>query len=70
MPANKVVYYGETLMDISDSTVTPEKMVTGITAYDKTGEKITGTLSPLTVYTGSAPDNSVGADGDIFLVVT
>ena len=36
---------------------------------DGSGSIVTGTLSPLTVYTGSAPDNSVGANGDIYLVV-
>lgn len=36
---------------------------------DGSGNIVTGTLSPVTIYTGSAPDNSVGADGDIYLVV-
>ena len=43
MPVNKVVYGTNTIIDISGSTVTPESMTTGITAYDKTGAKITGT---------------------------
>lgn len=36
---------------------------------DGSGNIVTGTLSPVTIYTGSAPDNSVGANGDIYLVV-
>lgn len=31
-------------MDISDSTVTADKLAKGVTAYDKAGEKITGTM--------------------------
>lgn len=69
MPVNKVVYGTTTIIDISDSTITEENMVSGTTAYDKTGNKITGTLTPIAVYTGSAPDASIGADGDIYLVV-
>lgn len=39
------VFYGERkVMDISDSTVTPETLGKGETAYDKSGEKITGTM--------------------------
>lgn len=44
MGVNKVVFGAVAIMDISDSTVTPENMVEGVTAYDKTGEKITGTI--------------------------
>jgi hypothetical protein len=36
---------------------------------DGSGNIVAGTLSPVTIYTGSAPDSSVGADGDIYLVV-
>lgn len=42
--ANKVVFGAMAIMDISDSTVTPETLAEGATAYDKTGEKITGTM--------------------------
>ena len=34
----------EVLVDITDSTVTKETLAEGVTAYDKTGEKITGTM--------------------------
>lgn len=36
---------------------------------DANGNIVNGELSPVTVYTGSAPDNSIGTDGDIYLVV-
>lgn len=41
---NKVIKSdGTTIIDISDSTVTAANMAQGVTAYDATGEKITGT---------------------------
>ena len=45
MAINKVVCNGETLMDITSSTVTEDSLVYGVTAYDARGEKITGTLA-------------------------
>lgn len=43
MARNKIVYYGETLMDLTADTVTPETLLKGQTAHDKSGEQITGT---------------------------
>lgn len=40
---NKVVYGGTTLIDISDSTATADKIIQGSTAYGADGRKITGT---------------------------
>lgn len=45
MAVNKVVFGAVAIMDISDSTVTPETLAEGVTAYDKTGKKITGTMT-------------------------
>lgn len=44
MGVNKVVYGAVSIIDISDSTVTPETLVKGETAYGADGEKITGTM--------------------------
>lgn len=44
MPVNKVEYFGETLIDISDSTITPAKMLKDEIGYDKTGQKQTGSI--------------------------
>lgn len=41
---NKVMLGDEVLMDISDSTVTPETLVEGVIAYNAAGERIVGTL--------------------------
>ena len=43
MANSKIVYYGETLMDLTGDTVTPADLKSGVTAHDKTGAAITGT---------------------------
>lgn len=43
MAVNKVVYDGQTIIDISGSTVTPETLGEGIIAFNAKGEKIVGT---------------------------
>lgn len=43
MAVNKVIFNKETIIDISDSTVTADKLAKDIVAYDKAGEKIVGT---------------------------
>lgn len=40
---NKVIYGGNTLIDISADTVTADKLAYGYTAHDKSGAQITGT---------------------------
>lgn len=48
MAINKIVLNTDdgqqTLVDLTDSTVTADKLAKGVTAYDKAGEKITGTM--------------------------
>ena len=73
MGVNKVVFGAVAIMDISDSTVTPETLSKGVTAYDKTGEKITGTheceivSGNICYVSASAPTSSVGNNGDIYI---
>lgn len=43
-PANKVVVNGETILDLTQDTVTSDKMVSGVTAHDKSGKQITGSM--------------------------
>ena len=40
---SKVVYFGETLIDLTSDTVEPSKLLSGFTAHDKSGALITGT---------------------------
>ena len=42
MAVNKVIYDGDTLIDLSGDTVTADKMLAGVTAHDKAGNPITG----------------------------
>lgn len=43
MARNKVIYNGETLIDLTADTVTADKLAEGVTAHDKSGAVITGT---------------------------
>lgn len=43
MAVNKVVYGTTVIIDISDSTVTPETLAEGVVAYNAKGERIVGT---------------------------
>ena len=45
MAINKVIYEGETLMDITDSTVTSDNLGHGVVAYAANGERIVGTAT-------------------------
>ena len=45
MAVNKVVYGGDTLIDLSADTVTPETLRQGTTAHGANGERITGTAA-------------------------
>lgn len=44
MAVNIVRYGNNTIMDISDSTVTPETLLNGVVAYNAAGERIVGTM--------------------------
>lgn len=39
---NKVIYGGDVLIDLTGDTVSKDKLLSGITAHDKSGTKITG----------------------------
>lgn len=41
---NKVTFAGKTLIDLTGDTVTADKILSGYTAHDKSGKKITGTF--------------------------
>lgn len=45
MAINKVVLGDETLIDLTSDTVTASSLLEGVTAHDKSGELITGTMS-------------------------
>ena len=41
---NKVIYGGDVLIDLTGDSVSADKILKGITAHDKSGAKITGTM--------------------------
>ena len=43
MAYNKIIYGGNTLIDLTEDTITPDKLVYGYTAHDKSGAAIVGT---------------------------
>lgn len=52
MAKNKIIYGNETLIDLTDDTVTPENLLSGATAHDRSGEQIQGTVVIPTVNDG------------------
>lgn len=47
MGANKFEYFGTVKFDLTEDTIVPEKLAYGLTAHDKSGELITGTLKTI-----------------------
>lgn len=69
MAVNKVVYGNNTLIDLTGDSVTPETLASGITAHDKSGVTITGTLIP----SGGIPIDPSPiptADGSMWITTT
>ena len=67
MAINKVIYGGETLMDVSDSTVTEESLLSGAVAYNAAGERISGAV--VTVPVDETPTEGSGnavSSGGVF----
>ena len=44
MAANKVIINGETVLDLTSDTVTPDKLVQGATAHNASGSLVEGTM--------------------------
>ena len=58
MAVNKVVYGTTVLVDLTEDTVTPDKLLKGATAHDASGEPITDTLE---AGSGGSSDNNCEA---------
>lgn len=70
MANNKVTLAdGTVLIDLTNSTLNgASQLQAGVTAYDRSGTLITGSLVIQHYYTGSsAPSASTGVNGDIYL---
>lgn len=48
MAVSKVVYGGQTLIDITSDTVSPNKLLQGATAHNAAGNSIEGVVPPYT----------------------
>lgn len=64
MGRSKIVYAGDTLLDLTEDTVTPETLLKGMTAHNAAGELITGVYEPMTIkqYTGTLLASGWAAD--------
>lgn len=58
MGYNKIIYGGKTLIDLTGDTVTPEKLLKGYKAHDKSGEEIEGACP----FDSDTTDGTVTAD--------
>lgn len=64
MGRSKIVYAGDTLLDLTEDTVTPETLLKGKTAHNAAGELITGVYEPVNIkqYTGTLLASGWAAD--------
>ena len=67
---NKVEYAGQVIIDISDSTVKPSDLKDGVTAYDKSGAKIVGSLDTTVIVTNFSGTVSLISGDDYRLNIT
>lgn len=58
MAVSKVVYAGETLVDLTSDTVTENALRQGYTAHDKAGNPVTGTYAPVLQTKSATPGTS------------
>ena len=61
MAKNKVVFGGETIIDLTEDTVTPETLLQGATAHNRSGEPIEGAVvvSPVDTEMSDTSENAV-----------
>lgn len=66
MAKNKIIYGGNVLLDLTADTVSPDKLLNGFTAHDRSGEAITGecTYDADTQDASASPDEVL--DGETF----
>ena len=64
MGRSKIVYAGDTLLDLTEDTVTPETLLKGKTAHNAAGELIAGVYEPMNIkqYTGTLLASGWAAD--------
>ena len=63
MAVNKVVYGGNTLIDLTGDTVTANDLAEGITATGANGDKVVGVMTKGEIATNSEIDNALNLAG-------
>ena len=63
MAVNKVVYGGNTLVDLTGDTVTANDLAEGITATGANGDKVVGAMTKGEIATNSEIDNALNLAG-------
>lgn len=63
MAVNKVVYGGNTLVDLTGDTVTANDLAEGITATGANGDKVVGVMAKGEIATNSEIDNALNLAG-------
>jgi len=58
MAINKIIYGGDTLIDLTSDTVTASQLLSGVKAHDRSGVQITGTCT----YNADTSDATASAD--------
>lgn len=70
MAVNKVVINNEVKLDLTGDSVSPADVVAGVLFHMSSGVQATGTLRVQTYrYGNSNPVDTLGDDGDLFLVM-
>lgn len=68
MGRSKVVYGGETLIDLTADTVNANNTLVGASGHGADGNVFNGSVVIVTYYTGTTdPSASLGNNGDIYL---
>ncbi len=71
MAVNKVIFGTTTLVDLTDTTATSDKILSGYGAYGSDGVWMDGTVESQAIYCGdSVPSSSLGSNGDIYIKTT
>nr|DAY60542.1 MAG TPA: hypothetical protein [Caudoviricetes sp.] len=63
MAVNKVIYGGNTLVDLTGDTVTANDLAEGITATGANGSKVVGVMTKGEIATNSEIDNALNLAG-------
>lgn len=62
MAVNKVIFGGKTVVDLTSDSVSADKMLVGITAHDKSGENISGSIETFDGSYECSDDNTGGVE--------